>query len=111
SRMYAYPIDDWAFTDDLARERLLRQFGTTSMKGFGIEDLQLGQRAAGAVLYYLGETRHDRLAHVRSIGWIRPATHMGLDRFTVRNLELVAPVNEGARTLLQAMDRCVTPMG
>lgn len=111
SRMYAYPIDDWAFTDDLARERLLRQFGTLSMKGFGIEDLQLGQRAAGAVLYYLGETRHERLSHVRSIGWIRPASHMGLDRFTVRNLELVAAVNEGARTLLQAMDRCVTPMG
>lgn len=111
SRLYAYPVDDWAFTDDLARERLLRQFGTSSMKGFGIEDLKLGQRAAGAVLYYLGETRHDRLAHVRSIGWIRPAAHMGLDRFTVRNLELVAPVNEGARTLLQSMDRCVTPMG
>jgi len=111
SRMYAYPVDDWAFTDELARERLLRQFGTSSMKGFGIEDLKLGQRAAGAVLYYLGETRHDRLAHVRSIGWIRPAAHMGLDRFTVRNLELVSPVNEGARTLLQSMDRCVTPMG
>ncbi len=111
ARMYAYPVDDWAFTDELARERLLRQFGTSSMKGFGIEELALGQRAAGAVLYYLGETRHDRLAHVRSIGWIRPTAHMGLDRFTARNLELVAPVNEGARTLLQSMDRCVTPMG
>lgn len=111
SRMYAYPMDDWAFTDDLARERLLRQFSTTSLKGFGIEGMKLGQRAAGAVLYYLGETRHDRLAHVGRIGWISPEAHVGLDRFTVRNLELVAPVNEGARTLLQAMDRCVTPMG
>ena len=110
-RHNAYPLEEWAFTDDLARERLLRQFSTASMKGFGIEDLKLGQRAAGAVLYYLGETRHDRLAHVGRIGWISPTAHVGLDRFTVRNLELVASVNEGAHTLLMAMDRCVTPMG
>lgn len=110
-RQYAFQLDDWAFTDDFARERLLRQFSTSSLKGFGIEHLRLGQRAAGAVLHYLGETRHDRLAHVSNIGWIQPAAHVGLDRFTVRNLELIAPVNEGARTLLQALDRCVTPMG
>lgn len=110
-RHNAYPLEEWAFTDDLARERLLRQFSTASMKGFGIEELKLGQRAAGAVLYYLGETRHDRLAHVGRIGWISPTAHVGLDRFTVRNLELVASVNEGAHTLLMAMDRCVTPMG
>jgi len=110
-RQYAFHLDDWAFTDDFARERLLRQFSTSSLKGFGIEHLKLGQRAAGAVLHYLGETRHDRLAHVGRIGWIQPTAHVGLDRFTVRNLELIAPVNEGARTLLQALDRCVTPMG
>ncbi len=110
-RQYAFQLDDWAFTDDFARERLLRQFSTSSLKGFGIEHLKLGQRAAGAVLHYLGETRHDRLAHVGRIGWIQPDAHVGLDRFTVRNLELIAPVNEGARTLLQALDRCVTPMG
>ncbi|MCB0770704.1 MAG: DNA mismatch repair protein MutS [Flavobacteriales bacterium] len=106
-----YTMDDWAFTDDFARERLLDQFSTATLKGFGIEDLKLGQRAAGAILQYLGETRHERLAHLDRIGWIRPETHVGLDRFTVRNLELVSPVNEGARTLLQAMDRCITPMG
>ena len=106
-----YPLDDWAFTDDFARERLLRQFSTTSLKGFGIEDLKLGQRSAGAMLHYLGETRHERFAHLDRLGWIRPEAHVGLDRFTVRNLELVTPVNEGARTLLQAMDRCTTPMG
>lgn len=108
---FAFGLEDWAFTDDFARERLLRQFAVGSLKGFGIEDLKLGQRAAGAVLHYLGETRHDRLAHVGRIGWIRPGAHVGLDRFTVRNLELVAPVNEGARTLFQGMDRCGTPMG
>lgn len=110
-RPSAFALDDWAFADDFARERLLRQFGTGSLKGFGIEELRLGQRAAGAVLHYLGETRHDRLAHVDRIAWISPAAHMGLDRFTIRNLELVAPVNEGARTLLATMDRCTTPMG
>ncbi|MDX9749831.1 MAG: DNA mismatch repair protein MutS [Flavobacteriales bacterium] len=110
-RPTAYHLDDWAFTDDMARERLLRQFGTASMKGFGIDGLVHGQRAAGAILHYLGETRHDRLAHVRGIALVRPADHLGLDRSTVRNLELIDPVNEGARTLLQAMDRCVSPMG
>ncbi|MEZ4807157.1 MAG: DNA mismatch repair protein MutS [Flavobacteriales bacterium] len=111
AKSHRFHLDDWAFTDDFARERLLRQFSVGSLKGFGIEELRLGQRAAGAVLHYLGETRHDRVAHVTRIGWIRPEAHMGLDRFTIRNLELVAPVNEGARTLLQAMDRCVSPMG
>jgi DNA mismatch repair protein MutS len=110
-RQYAYPLDEWAFTDDFARERLLRQFSTTSLKGFGVEELRLGQRAAGAVLHYLGETRHDRLAHVGRISRIRPSSYLGLDRFTVRNLELVEAVNEGGRTLLQALDRCITPMG
>jgi DNA mismatch repair protein MutS len=110
-RSTGFGLDEWAFTDEFARERLLRQFGTTSLKGFGVEHLPLGQRAAGAVLHYLGETRHDRTAHIRSIALIRPSEHIGLDRFTVRNLELVQPVNEGGRTLLQTMDRCVTPMG
>jgi DNA mismatch repair protein MutS len=106
-----FALDEWVFTEDFARERLLRQFSTSTLKGFGIEDLRLGQRAAGAILHYLGETRHDRLAHVDRIGWIRPQAYVGLDRFTVRNLELVNAVNDGARTLLSAIDRCTTPMG
>ncbi|MBL7951849.1 MAG: DNA mismatch repair protein MutS [Flavobacteriales bacterium] len=106
-----FALDEWAFTEDFARERLLRQFSTSTLKGFGIEDLRLGQRAAGAILHYLGETRHDRLAHVDRIGWIRPQAYVGLDRFTVRNLELVNAVNDGARTLQSAIDRCTTPMG
>ena len=111
ARLHSYALDDWAFADEFARERLLAQFGTSSLKGFGIDHLRLGQRAAGAILHYLGEARHDRLAHIASVRWIRPSVHVGLDRFTIRNLELVAAVNEGARTLLQSMDRCTTPMG
>ena len=110
-RQYAHALDEWAFTEDFASERLLRQFSTASLKGFGIEDLKLGQRAAGAVLHYLGETRHDKLAHIDHVSRYRPDTHVGLDRCTIRNLELVRPINEGGRTLLQALDRCATPMG
>lgn len=111
ARWRQHALDDWAFTDDFARERLLGWFGTASMKGFGVEELRGGQRAAGAVLHYLGETRHDRMGHVRGIRRIGLEGVLHLDRFTVRNLELVDPVNEGARTLLGSMDDCATPMG
>lgn len=107
----AYLLDEWVFSEDLSRERLLGRFGTSSMKGFGVEELSLGKRAAGAVLHYLGETRHDRLAHVNRIARLGADGHVWLDRFTIRNLELIDPVNEGGHTLLGAMDRCVTPMG
>jgi len=110
-RTHAFGMEDWSFNDDLARERLLRQFGTSTLKGFGIEELVLGQRAAGAILQYLGDTRHERLSHVGRISRLRGDRYLSLDRFTIRNLELVTPVNEGARTLLQSMDRCLTPMG
>jgi DNA mismatch repair protein MutS len=110
-RWHGFALEPWAFTDDFARERLLRQFNTAGLKGFGIEDLPLAQRAAGAVLHYLGETHHDRLGHVRRIARIADGGHVWLDRFTVRNLELVSPVNGGGRTLLAAMDHCETPMG
>lgn len=110
-RWHGYALEQWAFTDDFARERLLRQFDTAGLKGFGIEGLSLAQRAAGAVLHYLGETHHDRLGHVTRIGKLAVEGQVWLDRFTVRNLELVAPVNEGGRTLLATMDRCATPMG
>ena len=110
-RTYSFALDDWAFTLDFAKERLLAAFGTNSLKGFGIEDLHLAQRAAGAVLHYLSETRHDKLGHVTRISRLHAGTHLGLDRFTVRNLELVAPLHEGARTLLHCMDRTSTAMG
>ena len=111
ARTHGFALEDWAFADEFARERLLAHFGTATLKGFGIEHLRLAQRAAGAVLHYLGDTRHDRLAHVARVAWLRPSDHVGLDRFSIRNLELVAPANEGGRSLLQCMDRCATPMG
>ncbi|HNE79020.1 MAG TPA: DNA mismatch repair protein MutS [Flavobacteriales bacterium] len=107
----AFALEEWAFTADFARERLLNTFGTSNLKGFGIEDLHLAQRAAGAILHYLGETRHDRLGHITRINRLEEGTHLALDRFTVRNLELVTPLHEGARTLLACMDRTRTPMG
>lgn len=111
SRWRGYALEPWAFTDDFAQDRLLRQFGTNSMKGFGLDGLRLAHRAAGAILHYLGETRHDRLGHISGIAKWADEGQVWLDRFTVRNLELVAPVNDGGRTLLAAMDRCETPMG
>jgi DNA mismatch repair protein MutS len=110
-RQYSHAVEDWAFNEMTSRERLLRQFGTSTLKGFGIEELVLAQRAAGAVLQYLGDTCHDRLAHVDRIRRASASSFLGLDRCTVRNLELVSPINEGGRTLLHAMDRCTTPMG
>lgn len=111
ARTFGHGMDEWAFAEEFARERLLSHFGTATLKGFGIEHLRLAQRAAGAVLHYLGETRHDRLSHIAKVSWLRPAEHVGLDRFTIRNLELVAPAGDGGRTLLQSLDRCATPMG
>ncbi len=111
TRWKSFALEPWAFTDDFARERLLRQFNTASLKGFGMEGLALAQRAAGAILHYLGETQHDRLGHIGRMAKLADEGRVWLDRFTVRNLELTAPVNEGGRTLLAAMDRCETPMG
>jgi len=107
----SFGLDDWAFTSDFARERLLAAFGTASLKGFGVDDLVLAQRAAGAILHYLAETRHERIGHITRLARLNAGTHLGLDRFTVRNLELVAPLHEGARTLLSCIDRTCTPMG
>lgn len=110
-RFPCHVLDDWAFTVDFAREKLLRHFGTASLKGFGIDELGWGQAAAGAVLHYLGETRHDKLAHITRIRRLHPGDHLGTDRFTVRNLELVEPIAPGGATLLASLDHCTTPMG
>ena len=111
SRCYTHGLEEWVFNGTTGRERLLRHFGTSTLKGFGIDELSQAQRAAGAVLQYLGDTCHDRLAHIDRIRRASASSFLGLDRCTVRNLELVTPINEGGRTLLQAMDRCSTAMG
>lgn len=108
---YTNTFDDWVFAPDFASELLMKQFGTTSLKGFGVEDMEQGIIAAGAVLYYLQETQHDRTQHICKINRIEEDKYVWLDKFTSRNLELVWSPNEKARTLLSVLDQTTTPMG
>ncbi len=110
-RYYCNTFDDWVFAHDFAEELLLRQFGTASLKGFGVDDLDMGIIAAGAVLHYLQETQHDRTANITRLSRVERDRYVWLDRFTVRNLEMVGSANEGARTLLDVVDQTLTPMG
>jgi DNA mismatch repair protein MutS len=111
TRFYTYKLDDWIFTPDAANERLLKQFGTTSLKGFGVQGLSYGIIAAGAILFYLDMTQHENLGHINRISRIEEEKYVWLDRFTVRNLELFHSPYEGAKTLLDVIDRTVSPMG
>jgi DNA mismatch repair protein MutS len=104
-------LEDWIFTDDAARDRLLSHFQTTSLKGFGVENMPLGIIASGAVLHYLDITEHHNLDHIASLARIEEERFVRLDRFTVRNLELVSTMNEGGKTLLDILDKTITPMG
>ncbi|MCR4660281.1 MAG: DNA mismatch repair protein MutS [Bacteroidales bacterium] len=104
-------FDDWVFHSDFAHELLLKQFGTASLKGFGVDGLPAGVVAAGAVLHYLGETHHDQTGHICKLQRIEEERYVWLDKFTARNLELVDSPNPGAATLLGVVDRCATPMG
>lgn len=111
SRFYTYRLDDWIFTPDTANERLLKQFGTTSLKGFGVQGLPYGIIAAGAILYYLDMTCHENLGHINHLSRIEEEKYVWLDRFTVRNLELFHSPYEGAKTLIEVLDRTLSPMG
>ncbi len=111
TRFYTYKLDDWIFTPDAAGERLLKQFGTTSLKGFGVQGLSYGIIAAGAILFYLDMTQHENLSHINRISRIEEEKYVWLDRFTVRNLELFHSPYEGAKTLLDVIDRTASPMG
>ena len=104
-------LDDWIFTDNAARDKLLSHFQTKSMKGFGVEHLAQGIIAAGAVLYYLDITKHTRVEHISSIARIEEERFVRLDKFTVKNLELLAPMNEGGKSLLSVLDKTISPMG
>jgi len=110
-KFYTYKLDDWIFTHDAAYDRLIKQFDTSSLKGFGVENLSFGIIAAGAILYYLDITQHSQLAHITAISRIEGDRYVWLDRFTIRNLELFQPVFEGARTLIDVLDRTISPMG
>jgi DNA mismatch repair protein MutS len=110
-KYYTYKVDEWFFVTDSAREKLLQQFQTTSLKGFGIEQLVNGQTAAGAILYYLELTQHNELSHIVSISRIEEDRYVWLDKFTIRNLELFGSQNENAKSLLNIIDKTISPMG
>jgi DNA mismatch repair protein MutS len=110
-KYYTYKLDDWIFTEESAYNRLLKQFETTSLKGFGVSNLKLGIIAAGAILQYLEITQHHKIRHISSLSRIDEDHYVWLDKFTMRNLELFQSINEGARTLLDILDKTVSPMG
>lgn len=110
-KMLLTTMDDWVFMTDFANELLTKHFQTTSLKGFGVENLPLGIIAAGAALHYLYETQNHKIQHINKINRIEEEHYVWLDRFTIRNLELVHSPNENAVTLLQVLDQTQTPMG
>jgi DNA mismatch repair protein MutS len=110
-KYYTYKIDEWCFVADSAKEKLLQQFQTSSLKGFGIEQMINGQTAAGAILYYLELTQHNKLSHIVSVSRIEEDRYVWLDKFTIRNLELFGSQNENAKSLLNIIDKTISPMG
>lgn len=106
-----YELDDWIFTDDASRERLLAHFKTKNLKGFGVQHLTLGIVASGAILHYLDITQHTQISHITSLRQIDDSRYVKLDKFTVRSLELITPMNEGGKSLLNILDKTISPMG
>ena len=111
SKFYTFTLDDWVYTEDAANDRLLRHFGTRSLKGFGVHELNYGVMASGAILHYLDLTQHHQVQHITSLSRIEEDKYVWLDRFTIRNLELFGAINEGAKTLAEVLDKTITPMG
>lgn len=107
----SFHCEDWVYQPDYTYEKLKTHFGTANLKGFGIEDLEAGIIAAGAILYYLEETEHREVQHISAISRIAEEKYVWLDKFTIRNLELVFPQHEGGVPLIQILDQTVTPMG
>lgn len=110
-RFYTYHLDDWAYSGDYASEFLLKHFDVKSLKGFGIEKYPLAIIAAGVALHYLNETEHRNLQHISSVSRIEEDRYMWLDRFTIRNLELIGSANENAVSLVDVLDKTCSPMG
>ncbi|GGE21123.1 DNA mismatch repair protein MutS [Psychroflexus salis] len=107
----AYYLEDWLFKIDYANDSLKQHFNTTSLKGFGIEDIQEGIIAAGAILHYLSETQHNKIKHIAQIARIPEDAYVWMDKFTIRNLELYTSTSPGAVTLIDVIDKSITPMG
>ncbi len=108
---YVNTFDDWVFTFEFGNETLLKHFKTISLKGFGIDELENGIIACGAAMHYLSETNHDRTMHIKKIVRIQEDLYVWLDRFTIRNLELLSPISEKGKCLIDIIDRTSTPMG
>ncbi len=108
---FTFPLDDWVYTEDNARDKLQRQFQTQNLKGFGVQELTHGIIASGAILQYLDLTQHAQTGHITRLSRIERDHYVWLDRFTIRNLEIFQSLYEGARTLLDVMDKTITPMG
>lgn len=106
-----YELDDWVYTSDAAEERLLKQFDTATLKGFGVENLPAAVVAAGSILYYLDLTNHTRISHITTLSRLDNRKYMHLDRFTVRNLEIFDAMGSEGKSLLQVIDKTVCPMG
>ncbi len=104
-------LEDWVFTSDFGEETLLKHFETKSLKGFGVQEMEAGVIAAGAALHYLADTRHDKLKHISRLSRIEEEKYVWLDRFTIRNLELMYSPNDGATTLLDVLNETISPMG
>ena len=108
---FTYLLEEWVYTEENARDKLQHQFGTQNLKGFGVQEMSHGIIASGAILQYLDLTQHTRTGHISSLSRIERDHYVWLDRFTIRNLEIFQSLYEGAHTLLDVMDRTVTPMG
>ena len=111
TRLCTFEMDDWVFTDQTARQKLLKHFGTKNLKGFGVDHLNNGIVAAGSILQYLEITQHTHINHITSLARIEEDKYVRMDRFTIRSLELIAPMNEDGSSLLNVIDNTVTPMG
>ena len=111
SRFFTFELDDWIFTEDAARDRLLKHFETKNLKGFGVEHLTDGVIAAGTVLHYLDATQHTMISHITTLSRIEEDRYVRLDKFTVRSLELISTMNEGGKSLLDILDKTISPMG
>ena len=111
SKYYTFNLEDWIYTDDAATDRLKRHFETSSLKGFGVQGMQLAIIAAGAILHYLDITQHNRLSHINNLSRIEEDHYVWLDRFTIRNLELFSPIQENGKSLIDVVDKTISPMG
>ena len=111
NRYFTFELDDWVYTEQTARQKLLKHFGVKSLKGFGVEHLKNGTTAAGAILQYLEMTQHTHIQHITGISRIEEEKYVRLDKFTIRSLELIQPMQDDGRSLLDVIDNTVSPMG